>query len=152
MMKQRYSRRKKGSALVEFSAFAFLFFVFSILAVHIAVVLYGAYFNDRACRDAARAAAQGMDGTQATKLATSVLKAHATPGTFLQTPILKTPVVYQDFGGTPPTQTSPYVQVTTTTVAVLPFRPLSFLAGGTILQDGMIPFTQTYTFPIVRVK
>jgi hypothetical protein len=42
--------------------------------------------------------------------------------------------------------------VTTTTVAVLPFRPLSFMGSGTTLQDGKIPFTQTYTFPIVRVK
>jgi Flp pilus assembly protein TadG len=142
---------ENGSALIEFSAFAFLFFVFAILAVHMSVVLYGAYFNDKACRDAARAAAQGTDSTSAAKLAASVLKAHSTNNTFLQSPTLGA-INYQDFGGSPPALTSPYVQVTTTTIANLPFRPLCFMGAGTILQDGTIPFTETYTFPIVKAK
>lgn len=152
------SKRQNGSALVEFSAFSFLFFVFAILAIHISVALYGAYFNNRACRDAARAAAQAENTTpgagviQATKLAASVLKAHSTAGTFLQTPTLSAPIVYQDYGGSYTPLTPPYVQVTTSTVATLPFRPLSFLAAGTVLQDGHLTFTKTYTFPIVRVK
>ena len=145
-------RIQKASVLVEFSAFAFLFFVFAILSVHISVALYGAFFNDRACRDAARAAAQGQNAAQATKLALSVLKAHNSAGTFLQNPVLSTPIVYQDFGGTYPAATSPYVQVTTSTIATLPFRPLSFLAKGTVLQDGQLKFVQTYTFPIIRVQ
>ncbi len=145
-------RNRRASALVEFSAFAFLFFIFSILSVHISVALYGAFFNDRACRDAARAAAQGQNAAQATKLALSVLKAHNSAGSFLQNPVLLTPIVYQDFGGTYPAATSPYVRVTTSTIATLPFRPLSFLAKGTVLQDGQLKFVQTYTFPIIRVQ
>jgi hypothetical protein len=62
------------------------------------------------------------------------------------------PIVYQDFGGTPPNaQTSPYVQVTTTTTSTLPFLPLNFLTSQ-FTQDQSMTFSQTYTFPIVRVN
>jgi hypothetical protein len=122
------------------------------MAVHVGVMIFGAFLNDRACRDAARAAAQGKTITQATQLAQAVLVAHKQTNSFLTSPSLQTPIVYQDFGGNPPNpQTSPYVQVTTLTTANLPFLPINFLSNA-FTQDKQMTFKQTYTFPIVRVN
>jgi hypothetical protein len=66
-------------------------------------------------------------------------------------PALYVPVIYQDFGGSPPAQTSPYVTVATTTTIILPFNPIKF-DGATFLASGNTSFTQSYTYPIVRFK
>jgi hypothetical protein len=137
---------------LELTACAFLFTFFAILAVHVGITIFGAFLNDRACRDAARAAAQGKTPPQATLLAKAVLVSHKQSNSFLTSPTLVIPIVYQDFGGTPPNpQTSPYVQVTTTTTSTLPFLPLNFLTSQ-FTQDQSMTFSQTYTFPIVRVN
>jgi len=145
-------RSRSGSLILELTACTFLFTFFAIMAVHVGVMIFGAFVNDRACRDAARAAAQGKTLAQATQLASAVLVAHQQANSFLTSPALQTPIVYQDFGGTPPNaQTSPYVQVTTTTTATLPFIPINFLTA-VFNNDKTAVFSQTYTFPIVRVN
>jgi hypothetical protein len=146
------ARKNSGSLILELTACTFLFTFFAVLAVHVGVMIFGAFLNDAACRDAARAAAQGKTITQATQLAQAVLVSHKQTNSFLTSPILLTPIVYQDFGGNPPNpQTSPYVQVTTTTTANLPFGALNF-QGLIFTQDKQLTFSQTYTFPIVRVN
>jgi Flp pilus assembly protein TadG len=145
-------RSQRGTLVLELTASAFLFTFFAIMAVHVGVMIFGAFLNDRACRDAARAAAQGKTIGQATQLAQAVLVAHKQTNSFLTSPSLQTPIVYQDFGGNPPNpQTSPYVQVTTSTTANLPFLPINFLSG-VFTQDKQLTFKQTYTFPIVRIN
>jgi len=145
-------RQQKGTLVIELTACAFLFTFFAILAVHVGVSIFGAFLNDRACRDAARAAAQGKTSAQATALAKAVLVSHKQSNSFLTSPNLQIPIVYQDYGGSPPnSQTSPYVQVTTTTTSTLPFKSLNF-QGLTFTQDQTMTFSQTYTFPIVRVN
>jgi hypothetical protein len=146
------TRKSSGSLVIELTACAFLFTFFAILAVHVGVMIFGAFLNDRACRDAARAAAQGKTIAQATQLAKAVLVSHRQTNSFLTSPNLQIPIVYQDFGGNPPNpQTSPYVQVTTTTTSTLPFKALNF-QGDVFTQDQTLTFSQTYTFPIVRVN
>lgn len=142
-------RSKRGSLLIELSCGSFFFTLFAVLAMHMCVSMYGAFFNDQACRDAARAAAQGENITQATRQAQAVLKSHQINNGYLSSPVLKLPIVYNDFGGSPPPQTSPYVQLTTSTTVTPPFQAMTFFNAG-LLQDGKIVFTQTYTFPIVR--
>jgi Flp pilus assembly protein TadG len=150
--RNRSWRSQRGTLIIELTASAFLFTFFAIMAVHVGVMIFGAFLNDRACRDAARAAAQGKTIAQATQLAQAVLIAHKQTNSFLTSPSLQTPIVYQDFGGNPPNpQTSPYVQVTTSTTANLPFAPINFLSG-VFTQDKQLTFRQTYTFPIVRVN
>lgn len=144
------NRGKTGSLLVELSCCSFMMLVFVILAVHLSAIIFGAYMNDVACRDAARAAAQGEDLTQATRLAQTVLKGHETVS-FVGKPVLKSPIVYQTFNGAPDPQSSPYVQLTTSTEVTLPFQPLTFF-GTAQFQDGKLKFSNTYTFPIVRLK
>ncbi|MBA4074841.1 MAG: hypothetical protein C0508_07340 [Cyanobacteria bacterium PR.023] len=143
-------RRAKGSLAVEFVCGCFLASVFVALGLHLGIAIFGAYANDRACRDACRNAAQGQDLTEATKLANVILKSYQASG-FLSAPKMSAPIVYQDFAGRAPAQTSPYVQVSTSTDVLMPLGTLSFFNAGT-LQDSKLSFVKTYTFPIVRVK
>jgi hypothetical protein len=148
----RRTRTKGGALIVEFAGSAFLFTFFAVLSVHMGVIVYGAFLNDASCRDAARAAAQGKTSAQATQLAQTILISHRQVGSFLTSPALQLPIVYQDFGGNPPNpQTSPYVQVTTTTQVNLPFPAINFLTN-VFNGDQHLQFHQTYTFPIVRVN
>ncbi len=142
------SRKKSGSALIEIACSAFLFTIFSILSVQMGAIIYGAYLNDIACRDAARAAAQGKTSAESLSLAKAVLKSYEVKNTLLTGPTIGTDFKYEDYSGAPPAQTSPYVLVTTSTVAGLPFMP--FLQQGT--PAGPLTFKQTYCFPIVRIR
>lgn len=150
MRNQRLHRSRRASLTVELTCGSLLVLVFVIVGLHLGIAIFGAYSNDRACRDACRNAAQGSDLVEATKLANVILKGYPAVG-FLSAPTLTGPVVYQDFGGTPPAQTSPFVQVSTKTLVTMPFGVFAFFNSGP-LQDGKIAFSKTYTFPIVRIK
>jgi hypothetical protein len=143
--------RRKGHLSFEVPVMSMLFLVFSFLSADMGYVLYGADFNDRACRDAARAAAQSTNLTEAIKKVNAVLQSHKGNPLVMSGPALYGPVVYQDFGGAPPAQTSPFVTVTTTTTINLPFNPIRF-DGATFGASGNMSFTQSYTYPIVRFK
>jgi hypothetical protein len=144
-------RLNRGHILLELSCSAFLMLVFTILTADMGVLIYGAEFNDRACRDAARAAAQGQNAQQSTQLIRAILIAHKGDGNYITSPSLQA-LVYNDFGGSPPAQVSPFVTVTTKTTARAPFAPLVFFKDAVFLQNGTFSFTQTYTFPIVKTK
>jgi hypothetical protein len=144
------ARSSRGSISVELACGSLLVSVFVIVALHLGVAIFGAFINDRACRDACRNAAQGETPTEASQLVNVMLNAYQATG-FVSNPTLSAPIVYQDFGGTPPAQTSPYVQVTTSTLVTMPLQAFAFFGSG-FLQDGKLTFTKTYTFPIVRVK
>ncbi len=149
----RNARSNKGSLLVELTAGSFFLSIFVIISFHVGLLIFGAFMNDTACRDAARGAAQGNSQVKATTLAQAILLSHKQgPGSYLGSPVLQTPIVYQDYNGTPPdTQTSPYIQLTTKTQVTLPIRFFSFLSQ-MFTSDQNLTFTATYTFPIVRVK
>lgn len=149
-MKIRTKRSTKGTLVIELAAGTFLLMIFTLIAVHLTVMVYGAFINDRACRDAARAAAQGQSPSEAFKLASCILTTHNPVGTFVEAPQLKGPIQYEDYGGTPPAGRSPFVHVSTQTKVHAPFALLSVC--GETFNDGTVAFTQSYTFPIVRVK
>jgi Flp pilus assembly protein TadG len=146
----RRQRGEKGALIVELTAALFLLLFFVILSVHIGIIVYGAFLNDRACRDAVRAAAQAKTPAIATSQATAVLVSHKQgANSYLSSPVLVVPIVYQ--GSAPDAQTSPYVQVTTTTTVKLPFPAMNFLSL-VFNADSNFTFSQTYTFPIVLVN
>jgi len=130
----------------------FFLTIFALLGADMGVIMLGAYQNDRACRDAARSAALGQDAVQSTKLAIAALKAHAGDGYYFSNPALNGAIVYNDFLGNPPPQTSPFVTVSTQTTAKAPFAPLHYSDNAIFLDGGTITFKQKYTFPIVRTK
>jgi Flp pilus assembly protein TadG len=138
-------RRNRGSILIELTAIVFFLLVFTLIAIHAGLLVFGISQNDRACRDAARAAAQGKDQATATQLATVALKAHASPTTFFTSPAL-VKIVY-DLTSSP--TKSPTVQATTTTTANLPVGAFVFF-GQSAVKNGRLVFTQAYTFPVVK--
>ncbi len=137
--------------MIELTCGAFLMMVFSLLCADIGMLIYGAEINDRACRDAARAAALGTNSANSANLAAAALKAHAADGYYFTSPSLVQPIIYKDYNGNPPAQTSPTVQITTSTTARVPFAPVEFF-GAVFLKNGKVDFRQTYTFPLLKSK
>lgn len=149
--KQKTQRPNQGHVLIEFVCFAFWLLLFMYICTDVCVLLLGASANDRACRDAARAAAHGSNPTEARNLAETSLKAHAGGGFFTSPPTLFGAITYQDYNGNPPSQQTPYVTVQTRSTGKLPFAPIVWFNNG-FTQAGTYTFSRTYTFPIVRFR
>lgn len=143
-------RRCRGASLVEVAIIGTLLVAVALFSLDIGILVLGSSVNDKACRDAARAAAQASDSTNALKLAQASLKSHKTDGYFITQPAIDmTNFTYQDFAGNAPPDTSPFVEVTTSNTVRVP-APIFFFGaqfGGT---NGTFTFRNTYNFPIVR--
>lgn len=148
---KRKQSRNAGHVLIEFVCFAFWLLLFMYICTDVCVLLLGASANDRACRDAARAAAHGSNSAEARTLAETSLKAHAGGGFFTSPPKLEGAFDYHDYAGTPPAQQTPYVTVETRSTAKLPFAPIVWFNNG-FTQSGSYTFSRTYVFPIVRFR
>jgi len=136
-------------SLIEVAATSFLAILFTLLAVDVCLLLFGAYVNDATCRDAARAAAQASDSAKANAYALAAVSARTTDGVFVGHPTLvQGGFVYQDFGGSPPANECPYITASTKLTVTLPV-PITFFSATFINH---MDFTQTYTFPIVKTK
>lgn len=143
----RRERCKKGTLALELAATSVFLLGFTLISVDIGMLLFGASINDRACRDACRAAAQSRNATEATRQANAVLARHAVQG-IVTAPTLQS-LTYNDFGGNPPVNQSPFVTVVTQCNSVLPFAPPQLLGH---LVNNQLTYRQSYTFPIVRVR
>ena len=150
-IKMKARNRASGHTLIELSMLSVLFVVLAVLSLDIGYLLMGSELNDRACRDAARAAAQGDNYATALQLAQTAVIPHNGDGVFVSTPTVDPSVfTYQDFGGDPPPNTSPFVTVTTRTRIKVP-APIFFL-GAEFGANGSMSFNKTYTFPIVKTQ
>ncbi|HEY9869270.1 MAG TPA: hypothetical protein V6D08_08900 [Candidatus Obscuribacterales bacterium] len=143
-------RSKSGHTVIELGAIASCLTVLVLLCVNLAIVLTGASVNDRACRDAARAAAQASNSSDALRLARRAAASYKVDGYFLTQPeVSATEFVYEDFAGNPPPNTSPYVSVTTKSAVRMP-TPVFFY--GAQFKGGTMDLERTYTFPIVKTS
>lgn len=147
----RVQRKATGTGLAEVAIACVILVSMALFAIDIgtAMVLYN--YNDRACRDAAREAANGQDTIEALRLANLTLQNWAQdPRKCLirMNPIVKE-IRYNDFNGNPPDGQSPFVSVTVRTEvrSIAPFR----LAGVQVIRDNFT-VQKTYTFPIVKMK
>jgi hypothetical protein len=142
------ARNQKGSGLAEMAVASLILIGMALFALDIGTAMMCFNVNDRACRDAARAAAQGSDANEAKNLAKQIIKSYPQFG-MLARNITVVGVNYVDFNGTPPSGQSPFVSVTTkmdcNTIA-----PLSVFGVEAI--KAKFPVTKTYTFPIVKLK
>lgn len=144
-------RAAEGHVLVELSMITVLLVIVAVLCANVGIMSLASSMNDSACRDAARAAAQASSRTAALNQAQAALKAHKTDGYFVSQPTINTSdFVYEDYSGSPPDNTSPYVQVTTSSTVRVP-APILFF-GAQFGKDGTMTFNRTYTFPIVRTQ
>ncbi len=136
-------------SFAEVAATAFFVIVFCALGVDIALLIFGASVNDAACRNGARAAAQGSTSAKASALATAAVNATKTDGYFISQPTI-TLFNYNDFGGNPPPNDTPYVQVRTQVSVRLP-APIFFFGASFNGGNSMI-FQQIYSYPIIKTK
>lgn len=147
---KRRKRSAHGSNLAELGAIITIMTMIVLFCVNAAVVFVAGNINNRACRDAARAAAQASTSTSAQQQAQAALKSYVSTNSFVGSPTFSTSdFVYQDFAGDPPPDTSPFVSVTTTLTAKVP-APIFW--GMTFGQSGNVSMKQTYQFPIVKTQ
>ena len=133
--------------MIDLSIACMMLIGFSVLALDAGGAIMAFGMTDRACRDAARAAAQGSSPSEARQLANAIIRTYATSSGVLSSPRIDN-VTYTDFGGHPPEGSSPFVTVTTSANARV-LAPLSFF--GADVLSGSFPMRKTYTFPIVKL-
>src|SRR5277367_6292573 len=83
-------RSASGSLMMEVSIIASMVSVVAVFCANLGMVSLASSINDSACRDAARAAAQGGNSANALQLAQAAIKAHATDGYFISQPTINT--------------------------------------------------------------
>ncbi|HEY9714457.1 MAG TPA: hypothetical protein V6C72_13380 [Chroococcales cyanobacterium] len=139
------------TGFIEIGASGLFIVILALLGMDIAMAIFGASLNDRACHDATRAAASASTRDKAWSLASAAVKNYRTDGIFLLPPqLLSGPqdFDYADYNGNPPADTSPSVTVTTETIVRIP-APIFFF-GASFMKDGKAQFKQRYTYPIVK--
>ncbi|MBX9694353.1 MAG: hypothetical protein K2Z81_18350 [Cyanobacteria bacterium] len=157
-------RRDRGVITIEFAIGSLFLIVVTALAINITLMMLAYEVNDRACRNACRAAAQQDSPAHAQNAASAVLNSVGVDGYFLQQPSLLTSdgdFQYEDFGGDPIAagNTSPFVTVTSRIQVKTP-APLFFFGNAFGDRDGdgthstgdLWTFRKQYTFPIVTVN
>jgi hypothetical protein len=148
----RWLRRTQGSAFVELAATAWMFVVFAYIAVDIGILVWGAWINDTACREAARAASQQNNDNDAKVAAARAVAAFATASNLVTSPKCWFTAGNWEFeprldaNGTPQIKLGPYVKCTTRLDMTLPV-PIVF--GETGFTKYLI-FKQSYCFPILN--
>lgn len=148
LARNRQVRNEKGSVLAEISVACLIVVFVALFAMDIGIAMVSYGLNDRACRDAARAAAQGASRSEATALANRIVLSFAGPGNLITAPRVLG-VDYQDFGGNaPPAGQTAFVTVTTQSTA-RPISPLNIFGSKTVGDS--FPLRKTYTFPIVKL-
>ncbi len=142
------NRNKKGGAILEFAVVCVLLIVMTLFCLNMLILAIGSSLTERACRDAARMSAQCNNYQDSLLLAKTAVNCYRGDGYFVSSPIVDvSKFVYNDFGGVPPANTSPYVQVTCYSQVRLP-API-FVYGFNVGSNTLLKFSKTYTFPIV---
>ena len=141
-------RTTRGSISIEIAAGAFVSIGLMALALNVCFAMLAYGLNDRACREAARAAAQQSTKIAAQDVAKFVVAGFNKENSNLGT-IKVTDVTYNDFKGAPPDDQSPFVSITTSTSVAMP-APIEFF--GKQVFASSIPVQKRYTFPIVRLN
>lgn len=145
--RRKGKRGSKGSAALELAAGASVVIAVVALSLNTCFAMMSYGINDRACRDAARAAAQGGNQQEALQLANAVIKSYNNNNGILS-PIVVNQISYNDFGGNPPAEQSPFVTVTTSSTAKIP-APIELF--GQVVFGSTLPVKKQYSFPIVKL-
>lgn len=147
--KRKIARRKSaGTAMIELAFAGMVMAMMAAFAIDIGVALLAYGHVDRSARDAARAAAQGANLTEARNLAFLALRTSSVVSPLLDDPII-TAMAYRDFHGNPPDGVSPTVTVVVRSKVRVP-API-FIFGNNIGADAYT-IQRAYTFPIVRLS
>ncbi len=147
-------RSTRGSSFIEVAFAAMLMSLMMLFVLDIGILMIAYSVNDRACRDACRAAAQASGTNEAAQRANakarvdSVLAQYNTggAGVILTSPERDTDVDDEGvFWSNPPSGQNAFVRVTTrSTIRV----PAPALFGGVKLSPNGVIVKKQYTFPI----
>lgn len=142
------SRRQTGSLAVELGVAVLIMIFIVAFSLNICMAMIGYTMNDRACRDAARSAAQGANLTEATTRANRILVTYQKSLPLFRN-LKVDSITYTDFGGLPPAGVAPFVTVTTSAISNVPCPVTLF--GSSAFGAGTMQFRKSYTFPIVKL-
>jgi hypothetical protein len=142
-------RNRNGSLIVDFAAGLFVFPIVTLLSINVGLVGLGAWVNDAACKDAARAAGQKSDPTIAKVAAQKVVDGYAANGVLGKIRLDDEGtnfayVVLRDINGEDGLNRA-FVRVTTKVTIRMP-APVIFAENK--LSDS-ITLRQQYTFPVI---
>lgn len=147
-----FLRKQGASSFVELGAMGFIIPVMAVICVNIGVLVFAAWMNDSACRDACRAAAQQSNEENAKAAAILATKQFAADSSIIGHPIVLEDAQYfkfqtfPDADGRPQNALGPRVTVSTSLNTRLPC-PIIF--NGTKFTD-LIVFRQSYTYPLLN--
>lgn len=158
--KKNSARKQSGSTLIELAAIGFIMPLVAVLCVTVGTTVFAAYVNDSTCRDAARAASQRSNATDAYKVADLVVHSHSqNHGAIVSSLVLLGAAPgagdasskyfeYKTFddSSSPSNDDANYVRVSTQLIATLP-APIAF--DGKKLSN-QLKLKQSYVFPIVQ--
>lgn len=146
---QRINHHRFGQTMVELASIIACMVPLILLALNISLLTLAAAVNDHACRDAARAAAQTKDYNAALSAAQAIVSSYPSNSFIVSKPaVITNNFIYEDYGGNPPDNESPYVSVTTEIKLKIP-APILFF-GAKFSKDGYLKLSRSYFFPIVK--
>lgn len=145
--------RTNGMSLFELVGLGFVLILVTLMALNVGLLLFAAWLNDNACREATRAAAQ-QDSVEAAREAARLACQNfvTSAGSIINSPEVlldKDHFEYETFpdeDGKPQLDKGPFVKVSTRLESRLP-APILFTASG---LSNKISFAQTYTFPLIE--
>lgn len=146
----KLGRNCRGSLAADFAAGLFAFPIVTLLSVNIGLLGLAAWTNDAACRDAARAAGEKHNETDALVAARNVVRTYAVKNGLIQSLQLNESASEFTFTTINDVQPEPnlirsYVKVTTQAIVK---TPVPVIFNGTGLQD-TFQLQQSYTFPVL---
>lgn len=145
MLKKRSSR---GSVAIELGIAALIFVAMLAFGLNICISMIGYSLTDRACRDAARSAAQGTSQSEATQRAQRILRTYERSSPYFRNLTVDS-ITYTDFDGAPQAGETPFVTVVASAQSDLPC-PVDFF--GSQAFPRVLQFRKSYTFPIVKLN
>lgn len=153
-IKLTYTRlRGSGSSIIELAATGFILSVMAVISLNIGILIFAAWMNDAACRDAARAAAQQSNENNAKAAAVLAAKQFGSDSSIIAHPVVLFSgdkfswQTFPDDEGRPQPSKGPRVKVSTSLNTKLPV-PLFF--NGSVGFTDLIVFNQSYTYPILN--
>ena len=144
-------RSARGANVIEIGVTAFIMLIVALLCMNAGIIVLGSCNLERACRNAARAAAQCDNPASALQAAQAITASDALNSIWFTGPVVEVAQTsYQDFGGTPPSPDQlPFVKVTTSMIVRVPAPILLFDAN---FGHSSLKLSRSCIFPIVRTQ